>query len=236
MTEPLSAVAVDLDGFLPVRLSGAEDEASADDRPLHRQRTKRVFDLIGALLLLLLFAPVMLVVAALVGRDGGPILFRQTRIGAGGQTFTCLKFRTMVVDAEARLQALLAADPAAREEWQRIQKLKSDPRITPVGRFLRRSSLDELPQLLNVLRGDMSLVGPRPIVPAEVVRYADWFEQYMACRPGLTGLWQISSRNDTDYDRRVELDNLYRAHWSVWTDVIIAVRTAKVLVAPRGAY
>ncbi|WP_114393906.1 sugar transferase [Oleisolibacter albus] len=236
MTEPISAVAVDLDGFSPVRLSGAEDEASADDRPLHRQRTKRVFDLIGAVLLLLLFAPVMLVVAALVGRDGGPILFRQTRIGAGGRSFTCLKFRTMVVDAEARLQALLAADPAAREEWQRIQKLKSDPRITPVGRFLRRSSLDELPQLFNVLRGDMSLVGPRPIVAAEVVRYADWFEQYMACRPGLTGLWQISSRNDTDYDRRVELDNLYRAHWSVWTDVIIAVRTAKVLVAPRGAY
>ncbi|WP_075769143.1 sugar transferase [Aerophototrophica crusticola] len=213
---------------------GFEEEQEA--KPLYRNGAKRALDVVGALCLFLLFLPVMLIVAVLIKLDGGPVLFRQQRIGAEGKPFTCLKFRTMVGDAETRLQRLLASDPAAREEWEKQQKLKKDPRITLVGRFLRRSSLDELPQIFNVLGGSMSLVGPRPIIAAEIERYADWFDHYKRTRPGLTGLWQVLRRDDTDYDRRVELDNLYVAHWSLRGDVVIALRTAWVMLIARGAY
>ncbi len=197
---------------------------------------KRSFDLVGGLLLLLALFPVMFAIALLVKRDGGPILFRHKRIGANGKSFCCLKFRTMCADAEERLQKLLAEDPEARAEWERDFKLKDDPRVTPLGNFMRQTSLDELPQLFNVIKGEMSLVGPRPIVTAEAARYGAAFRDYLGCRPGLTGLWQVSGRNDIDYDSRVRLDSNYARQWSLGRDVSILVRTIGVVLGRTGAY
>jgi len=197
---------------------------------------KRGVDILGSLIFLLALAPVMLVLALLVRMDGGPALFAHTRIGANGKTFGCLKFRSMCIDAEKRLQDILARDPEARAEWERDHKLRNDPRITAVGRFLRQSSLDELPQLLNVLFGQMSLVGPRPIVRAEVSRYGTAIQEYLRCRPGITGLWQTSGRNDVNYDKRVELDTRYARSWSFRQDVIILFRTVGVVLKRSGAY
>lgn len=197
---------------------------------------KRGLDLIGAVGLLLALLPVMLVIALLVKRDGGPIFFRHKRIGANGKPFSCLKFRTMCADAEARLQKLLAEDPEARAEWERDFKLKNDPRVTRLGSFMRQTSLDELPQLFNVIRGEMSLVGPRPIVMAEAARYGAAFRDYLGCRPGLTGLWQVSGRNDIDYDSRVQLDASYAREWSLSRDVSILIRTVRVVLGRTGAY
>lgn len=197
---------------------------------------KRSLDLIGGVVLLLALLPVMLAIALLVKRDGGPILFRHKRIGANGKPFSCLKFRTMCVDAEARLQKLLAEDPEARAEWERDFKLKNDPRVTGLGNFMRQTSLDELPQLFNVIRGEMSLVGPRPIVMAEAARYGAAFRDYLGCRPGLTGLWQVSGRNDIDYNSRVQLDARYAREWSLTRDVSILVRTVGVVLGRTGAY
>jgi lipopolysaccharide/colanic/teichoic acid biosynthesis glycosyltransferase/cellulose synthase/poly-beta-1,6-N-acetylglucosamine synthase-like glycosyltransferase len=205
-------------------------------RPISANRTKRAFDLVGAGLLVVVFGPLMLVLAMLARRDGGPALFAHTRIGAGGKPFRCLKFRTMRVDAERMLSDLLSADPVAREEWTRTFKLRHDPRVTPFGEFLRRTSLDELPQLFNVLRGDMSLVGPRPIVADEVAFYDRFYPFYTECRPGITGLWQVSGRSDVDYARRVALDRDYVATWSVVKDVAILLRTPATVLRRRGAY
>ncbi|NYZ16655.1 glycosyltransferase [Azospirillum sp. RWY-5-1] len=205
-------------------------------RPIHASRMKRVLDVVGAAGLLVLFAPLMLAVAVLVRRDGGPILFAHRRIGVGGRRFGCLKFRTMHVDAERMLEELLASDADARDEWERTFKLRDDPRVTPVGRFLRKTSLDELPQLFNVLRGEMSLVGPRPIVEKEVAFYDKFYPFYEQCRPGITGLWQVSGRSDVDYDRRVELDCTYVTTWSVSRDVVILLRTPGKVLRRRGAY
>ena len=162
--------------------------------------------------------PLLGVLAALVRADGGTVFYRHRRIGAGGRMFDCIKFRSMVLDADGVLRRVIAEDPAAAAEWAETQKLRDDPRITRIGRFLRRSSLDELPQLFNVLRGEMSLVGPRPIVQAEVARYGDDIEYYYAAKPGLTGLWQVSGRSDMSYAQaraarclvRAELDPLAR--------------------------
>src|SRR5689334_11510303 len=217
-------------------LERADPAAPHRGRPIHALRAKRLFDVVGAALLLLFFLPFYALVAGLVTLDGGPVLFRHRRIGADGRVFFCLKFRTMVVDAGDRLKQHLAADPAARAEWERCQKLRRDPRVTPTGTFLRRTSLDELPQLMKVLRGDMSLVGPRPIVAEEIRRYGDSFSVYCRCRPGLTGLWQVSRRDSTDYVRRVELDMLYHAHWSLGLDFMILAKTPAVLLFGHGAY
>jgi undecaprenyl-phosphate galactose phosphotransferase len=198
--------------------------------------TKRCFDIVGALLILLAAAPVMLVIAVLVKLDGGPILFRHRRVGAGGVAFPCLKFRTMVVDAERALNNLLARDAAARAEWEAEFKLRKDPRITWLGRFLRKSSLDELPQLFNVIAGQMSLVGPRPIVYQEVARYSTKIADYYTCRPGITGLWQVSGRNDVSYDERVALDSRYARQWSFGQDLLILVQTIRVVLQRAGAY
>jgi Undecaprenyl-phosphate galactose phosphotransferase WbaP len=198
--------------------------------------TKRAVDIVGASLLLLALAPVMLVLCLLVRMDGGPAFFAHTRIGANGRTFGCLKFRSMCIDAERRLQDLLDRDPAARAEWERDYKLRNDPRITAIGRFLRQSSLDELPQLINVLMGDMSLVGPRPIVNGEVSRYGTAIQEYLRCRPGITGLWQTSGRNDVNYDKRVELDTRYARNWSFTQDIVILFRTVGVVFKRSGAY
>ncbi|HUZ63454.1 MAG TPA: undecaprenyl-phosphate galactose phosphotransferase WbaP [Acetobacteraceae bacterium] len=204
------------------------------DRPVARM-AKLVLDQVGAALALFFLAPLFLVLASLVRRDGGPALFRHKRIGAGGQTFECIKFRTMIVNADSALRDLLAHDPDARREWEQQQKLRNDPRVTPVGLFLRRTSLDELPQLLNVLRGEMSLVGPRPIVEAEISRYGGDIEYYYGTKPGITGLWQVSGRSDTSYARRVQLDRWYARNWSLWHDIAILFKTIPVVFRREGA-
>jgi exopolysaccharide production protein ExoY len=188
---------------------------------------------LGALIFL---APLMIIVAlAVFLQDGGPIVFAHRRIGKDGQAFPCLKFRSMAVDAERRLAELLASDPAARAEWAASHKLKADPRVTPLGDFLRRSSLDELPQLFNVLRGEMSLVGPRPVVHAESAHYGHWFESYCSVRPGITGLWQVSGRSDVSYRQRVALDVLYVRRKCLAMDFGILVQTVPAVFLRRGS-
>jgi lipopolysaccharide/colanic/teichoic acid biosynthesis glycosyltransferase len=190
-----------------------------------------------AFLALVFLLPVLLAAAvAVYAHDGGPILFAHRRIGLNGRTFYCLKFRSMAIDAEARLAALLASDPVARADWERAHKIKADPRVTPVGAFLRKTSLDELPQLLNVLRGEMSLVGPRPIVEAEVARYGRRFRAYCAVKPGITGLWQVSGRNDISYRTRVALDCVYARRRSVALDARIIAATVPAVLSRRGSY
>lgn len=193
-------------------------------------------DQFAALLLLLLLAPLMAVIALLVWRrDGAPVLFGHYRIGQHGRPFRCLKFRSMYLDSEAMLRELLERDPAARAEWERDHKLTDDPRITPIGHFLRRTSLDELPQLFNVLRGEMSLVGPRPITLAELPRYGQVRWHYLSVRPGMTGLWQVSGRNDTTYDERVELDREFVEQHSLRLRLSILLRTLRVVIRGSGA-
>ena len=198
---------------------------------------KRAIDLALVVPLLIFVSPLMIAIAILVRmQDGGSVLFRQTRYGQGGRTFTCYKFRSMVVDAEDRLRRLLESDPAAAAEWQRNQKLRNDPRVTALGRFLRKSSLDELPQLFNIIKGDMSIVGPRPIIDCEVPKYGSYFRYYSAVRPGVTGLWQVSGRNLTTYSERVLLDADYVQRWSLALDLRIILRTIPAILLSKGAY
>jgi exopolysaccharide production protein ExoY len=200
-------------------------------------RAQRVFDLIIAAGAFFLVIPILLILVLMIWiQDGGPVLFKQVRIGIGGRPFTCLKLRTMVIDAQPRLEALLAADAQARAEWTRDHKLRSDPRITLLGRVLRETSLDELPQLINVLRGEMSVVGPRPIVEAEIARYGKRFRHYCAVRPGITGLWQVNGRNDVSYRRRVALDVLYARSRSLRRDCEILLRTVPAVLLRKGSY
>jgi exopolysaccharide production protein ExoY len=202
-----------------------------------RPHAKRAMDIAGSLVLLLLTSPIMLVLLLLARLEGGPAFYVHRRIGRGGVPFGCIKFRTMVPDAERRLAGLLARDPAARAEWQATRKLKADPRITRRGRVLRRTSLDELPQLINVLKGEMSLVGPRPVVQAELeTLYGPAAPLYLSVRPGLTGPWQVSMRSDGDYARRVALDAAYVRHPSILTDIAILLRTVGAVLRRRGAY
>ena len=189
-----------------------------------------------ALLLLVLLSPVMAVVTFFIWkRDGAPVLFAHYRVGRNGKLFRCMKFRSMLRNSEQVLADLLRNDEQARAEWARDQKLTNDPRITPIGHFLRRSSLDELPQLLNVLRGEMSLVGPRPITVAELTRYGSVRWHYLSVRPGITGLWQVSGRNNTSYEERVALDRRYVEQRSVLGDVAILFKTVRVVVLREGA-
>jgi undecaprenyl-phosphate galactose phosphotransferase len=204
-------------------------------RPFSRA-LKTAFDQFVAMMLVVLFAPLLLALAVLVRRDGGPAFYHHRRIGAGGRAFGCIKFRTMVTESDRVLEKLLFNDPVAAAEWAATQKLRNDPRITSVGRFLRLSSLDELPQLFNVLRGEMSLVGPRPIVQAEVARYGDEIEYYYETKPGLTGLWQVSGRSDTSYERRVRLDVWYVRNWTLWHDIAILLKTIPAVFLQRGAH
>ncbi|MGV8855794.1 MAG: sugar transferase [Devosia sp.] len=198
--------------------------------------SKRTFDIMVASAILLFAMPAMFFIAVIMfSTDRGPILFSHERIGRNGRRFQCLKFRSMVVNSQEALRQHLELRPQARAEWEATQKLRNDPRITPLGQFLRSTSLDELPQLINVIRGEMSLVGPRPIVQDEVVRYAEQIEHYAAVRPGITGLWQVSGRNDVGYDQRVQLDTLYVREQSFLGDLVILVKTVKVVVMRTGS-
>ena len=205
-----------------------------------RSRTlKRTGDILFSLLVLGLGSPVFLALALMVKLSSrGPVFYIQQRVGRDYRSFGCIKFRTMRRDADRILSRLLAESPDLQEEFRNDFKLKSDPRITRLGKFLRRSSLDELPQFVNVLRGEMSVVGPRPIVRQELPRYGDRMEEVLAVRPGLTGLWQVSGRNNLSYDERVALDLRYARHRSFWMDLQIIVRTIGVILDPRdrGAY
>lgn len=226
--------------WMTQRASGVEGRQPSREREAGislDQVLTRTLDLVASIGLLIFLAPLMIVVAALVFiTNPGPIIFGHERLGRDGLAFRCLKFRSMVVDAEHRLADLLSNDPAARIEWERDHKLKQDPRITVIGAFLRRTSLDELPQLFNVLRGDMSLVGPRPIVMAEVRRYGRYFEFYTQVRPGITGLWQVSGRNNVSYRRRVALDVAYARSRSFELNLKILMLTVPSVIFARGSY
>ena len=189
-----------------------------------------------ALVLWCLLSPLLLLVTFLIWRiDGAPILFGHYRVGKNGKLFKCWKFRSMRRDSDEVLAKLLKNDPAAREEWARDQKLTNDPRITPIGHFLRKSSLDELPQLLNVIRGEMALVGPRPVTVGELTRYGKARWHYVSVAPGMTGLWQISGRNNTTYAERVEFDKQYVENRSLFGDLSILIKTVRVVVFREGA-
>ena len=206
------------------------------NRPALQRLGKRTFDLLAAFGSLIFLCPVMFILAVLIRmQDGGPAIFAHTRIGKNGRPFKCYKFRSMVLDAQERLEILLASDPDARAEWARDQKLRNDPRVTALGRFIRKSSLDELPQLFNILKGDMSVVGPRPIIADEMVRYAGHVEDYLSVTPGVTGLWQVSGRNDVSYDERVQMDARYARTWTVAGDIWITLKTVPAVLASRGA-
>jgi len=196
---------------------------------------KRSFDLVVASAALLALLPFFWAVSLLIRLDGGPAFFGHRRVGEKGREFHCRKFRTMHVDSDAILTSVLENDPLRAAEWTRDQKLRNDPRVTAVGEFLRKTSLDELPQLLNVIRGEMSLVGPRPVTYAEVLRYGEDAEYYLAAKPGITGLWQVSGRNETTYMRRVELDAWYVKNWSLWQDIAIMFKTFPAVLLGRGA-
>jgi exopolysaccharide production protein ExoY len=198
---------------------------------------KRVLDLLVTTVAVIFLSPLLVLIYALLKVfDPGPALFTQLRVGKDGQTFTVYKFRTMRVDAQARLDHLLANDASAAGEWARYQKLRNDPRVTLLGRFLRRSSLDELPQLLNILRGEMSVIGPRPVTSAEVHRYGVDYPYYVAVRPGVLGLWQVSGRNRLTYPERIALDVRYVRTWTIWADLAILLRAIPVVLLGKGAY
>ena len=199
--------------------------------------SKRFFDLVSCVLGLIAVIPLTIFFSALIKlSSAGPVFYSQERIGRNGKPFRAWKFRSMIKDAEAALKVYLVEHPELQEEWERDHKLRDDPRITFVGRILRKTSLDELPQIWNVIRGDMSLVGPRPIVHAEIVKYRDLFDLYAQVRPGISGLWQVSGRNDTTYDERVNLDAAYVRNWSIWLDAWILIRTVRVVILGKGAY
>jgi exopolysaccharide production protein ExoY len=198
------------------------------------QLTKRVLACVIAVLVFIVSLPIFLTLALLVAMDGGPVIYRHKRIGREGQQFDCYKFRTMIVGAHDLFDEFLAYHPSVVAEWEEAQKLDFDPRITSTGRFLRRTSLDEMPQLLNVIRGEMSLVGPRPVTKPELQRYGAHASEYLTVRPGLTGFWQVSGRNRLSYAERVALDVRYIRTRSIWFDTVILFRTIIVLLRGDG--
>lgn len=199
--------------------------------------TKHLLEFVLTVLLLLLFVPVFGIIALLVKLSSpGPVFFKQPRIGKDGRIFTCIKFRTMYQDAAERLTELLKENSKFREEWERYACLTSDPRVTRLGQFLRRTSLDELPQLFNVLRGEMALVGPRPYLTEELARVGDYVQTIVRVRPGMTGLWQVSGRAELPFEERILLDEYYIRNWSLWLDFSIVIRTLKAVLSGKGAY
>lgn len=198
---------------------------------------KRSFDFGLSVFGTIVIAPILAIIAFLIYCSSpGPIIFSHMRIGSNGKKFPCYKFRSMVSNSQEMLTKYLAENPQAREEWQKDFKLKNDPRVTKIGAFLRKSSLDELPQLFNVIKGEMSLVGPRPIIDKEIEKYEDYINDYYIVRPGMTGYWQVSGRSDVNYDERVQMDSWYVRNWSFWQDIILLVKTIGVVLGKKGAY
>lgn len=206
------------------------------DNPWNRL-LKRLFDIGATIVGGILISPILLLIAIWVYHDSpGPVIFKHRRVGKDGKEFNCYKFRSMCVNSKEVLEHLLATDPAAKAEWDKEFKLKDDPRITKSGAFLRKTSLDELPQLWNVLKGEMSLVGPRPIVQEEVPRYGKYIKEYYSVLPGITGMWQTSGRSDISYPERVQMDSWYVHNWNLWLDLVLLWRTVSVVVHHDGAY
>ncbi|MBR1729948.1 MAG: undecaprenyl-phosphate galactose phosphotransferase WbaP [Selenomonadaceae bacterium] len=198
---------------------------------------KRIFDLVCTIFGGIIISPILLIITILVAIDNrGRIIFTHWRIGKNGKPFPCYKFQTMINDCDERFKKYLDENPDAKREWNETFKLTNDPRVTKLGAYLRRSSLDELPQLWNVIRGDMSLVGPRPIVEAEIVRYGENIREYYMVLPGITGMWQVSGRSDTTYEERVAMDTWYVRNWSVWIDLMYLFKTVKAVASNKGAY
>jgi exopolysaccharide production protein ExoY len=224
MNAPVGEVSLQI--AQPVRVKSALRASAA---------AKRLVDLLICVLLSPVALLIGLPIAIILRLDGGRVLYAQPRVGADGRSFQCLKFRSMVRDADEQLQQMLAKNPRAREEWELYQKLSDDPRVTRLGRILRTYSLDELPQFINVWRGDMSIVGPRPIMVDQVGIYGDAFGIYCAMKPGITGLWQVSGRNDRTFADRVRLDMQYANTWSISRDVVIMAQTLPAVLARKGA-
>ncbi len=198
---------------------------------------KTIFDYVLTITGTIAISPILIIIALWIYKDSpGPVIFKHRRIGKNGKEFNCYKFRSMCVDAKERLEQLLKTDPKAKAEWEKDFKLKNDPRITKSGAFLRKTSLDELPQIFNVLKGEMSLVGPRPIIKDEMIRYGEYINDYLMVKPGITGMWQVSGRSDTDYKQRIQLDIWYVRNWSVWLDTMLLWRTVKIVLQCKGAY
>lgn len=198
---------------------------------------KTIFDFALTLVGTVAISPILIFIAIWIYKDSpGPVIFKHTRIGKNGKKFPCYKFRSMCIDAKEKLAELLENDPVSKAEWERDFKLKNDPRITKSGAFLRKTSLDELPQIFNVLKGEMSLVGPRPVIKEELERYGEYVDDYLMVKPGITGMWQVSGRSDIDYTERVLLDSWYVRNWSVWIDIVMLVKTFKVVLLRKGAY
>lgn len=216
--------AVDLSAEMPIRTARVGLAA------------KRLTDIALSIVFLVLFSPLFLVCAVMIRRSGQGILYSDRRVGRDGKVFHCHKFRTMLPNANKLLAHLLQKDPELRREWETGFKLKKDPRVTAIGRFLRKTSLDELPQLLNVLKGDMSLVGPRPMFEEEQERWGPAIHYYYSTRPGMTGVWQIYGRSDTSYETRIRLNVDYVRNWTFWRDIVILFMTPKVFFARSGAY
>ena len=198
---------------------------------------KYIFDMVLTIIGTICISPILICIAIWIYKDSpGPIIFKHMRVGKDGKIFPCYKFRSMCVDAKEKLEELLQNDPEARAEWERDFKLKHDPRITKSGAFLRRTSLDELPQIFNVLKGEMSLVGPRPIIKDEMERYGNHIDDYLMVKPGIAGIWQCSGRSDTTYQERVQMDSWYVRNWSVWLDIMILWKTLEAVFSKKGAY
>lgn len=226
---------VEVDGFYDEKAILIKMQNNMKKR--RNQWLKRSFDFCASLVGGIAIAPFLLSIAAAIYMTSpGPIIFTHQRIGSKGKRFPCYKFRTMMNNSQEILEKYLQENSDAKAEWERDFKLKKDPRITKIGAFLRKTSLDELPQLLNVLKGEMSLVGPRPIVEKEIERYGVYIEDYYLVRPGMTGYWQVSGRNDVDYKERVEMDAWYVRNWSLWQDIVLLFKTVKVVLDREGAY
>lgn len=236
VTKELGSIHLEPDGSAAVRQTQAFGETVTSGRVVGG-RIKRAMDVTVASTILVLFLPLFLMTAAAIKLTSpGPVFYGHVRVGHGARRFRCWKFRTMCVDGDAVLERHLANDAAARLEWETTRKLQADPRVTGIGAVLREYSIDEFPQLLNVLLGDMSLVGPRPVVDRELESYGPAAVHYLAARPGITGLWQISGRSNLGYDRRVALDSRYVLNWSFWSDAAILLKTVPAVVLARGAY
>lgn len=231
--QPLSPSRIHI-GYLPRRSS--RSVSPVGKRSALSSAAERGLDLMFAIGLGIVFSPVIVAAVIALGLSEGPVLFCQSRLGRGGREFKVYKFRTMVPNASEVLKDVLAQNPDLRAEWEACFKLKNDPRVTPIGRFLRKTSLDELPQLWNIIKGDMSLVGPRPIEPFEIEKYGRFAKHYYAQRPGLTGLWQVSGRSDSSYERRVVLDAYYSKHRSLRMNLGIILKTVRVVLKGSGAY